>query len=209
MKKLVASSAAALSLVGGSFAVAAVSPIGSAGAQDEVPVEQPEDATPGHPVHSGVVSGVLDELVADGTITDAQAETIATRLQEADAELHEERSQARQERRAERLESLAGALGITTDDLAEQLEGGATVADIAGDDIDAVIAALVADAAERIEAAVADGSIDRARADEMLADLEERVTARVNGERPERPGRFGPGRRGFGGPGADVEDATA
>jgi hypothetical protein len=72
--------------------------------------------------------------------------------------------------------------------LGEVLRDGASIADLAGDRVDELVADLVARATERIEQAVADGRLDRERADEILAGVEGRANARVNGERPERPG---------------------
>jgi hypothetical protein len=45
-----------------------------------------------------------------------------------------------------------------------------------------VIDALVADATARLDEAVADGRLDADRAEEIKADLVERITAKVNGE---------------------------
>ncbi|NIR37390.1 MAG: hypothetical protein GWO22_15820, partial [Actinobacteria bacterium] len=56
-------------------------------------------------------------------------------------------------------------------------------------------------AEERIQEAVENGRITQEQADEKLADLEQRITDRVNGEAPER-GPRGFGRRGPGGPGS-------
>ena len=50
--------------------------------------------------------------------------------------------------------------------------------------LDELVADLVARATERIEQAVADGRLDRERADEILAGVEDRANAWVNGERP-------------------------
>ena len=207
MKKLIATGVAAASIVGGSFAVAAVSPLGVAGAQDDAPAEQSDDA------HGprGHIDAVLDSLVEDATITGEQRDAIVARFQEHRAEHRAER----EERRAEHLSVVADALGITTDELAAQLSEGASIADIAGDDVDAVIAALVAEATARIDEAVASGELPQERADQLLEQLEERITDRVNGERPGPGEGHGRGRgRGpgpFGGPGGPVdgEDATA
>jgi hypothetical protein len=84
-----------------------------------------------------------------------------------------------------RLEAAAEAIGITADELRTALEDGSTIAEVAeanGVDVQTVIDALVAEATARIEAAVADGSLDAQRADELQANLVERITAHVNGE---------------------------
>ena len=53
--------------------------------------------------------------------------------------------------------------------------------------LDELVADLVARATERIEQAVTDGRLDRDRADEILARVEERITARLNGGQPTGP----------------------
>ena len=91
-----------------------------------------------------------------------------------------------------RLDAAAEAIGITTDELRTALEDGSTIAEVAeahGVDVQTVIDAMVAEATTQIDAAVADGKLDAARAEEMKATLVERITAHVNGERPAR----GPG----------------
>ena len=82
------------------------------------------------------------------------------------------------------------ALNTTTADLQSQLQSGKTLADIAsaqGVSVDDLVAALVKAAQERIDQAVTDGKLTQERADELSKHLTERITARVNGERPERP----------------------
>ena len=66
--------------------------------------------------------------------------------------------------------------------MVEALRNGQTVAELAGDNADEVIAVLVAGAAEEIQAKVADGTIEQDKADAMIATLEERITAMVTGE---------------------------
>lgn len=90
--------------------------------------------------------------------------------------------------RGEGLATAAEALGISEDDRRSALAGGKSIAEVAeANDVDeqTVIDALVADATTRIEEAVANGRIDADRAEEIEANLLERITARVNGEDPE------------------------
>ena len=95
------------------------------------------------------------------------------------------------------LETAATALGMTTDELREALSAdGATLASVAetqGVDVQVVIDALVAEAQEHLDQAVADGHLTQEEADEKAADLEARITEMVNSERPDGPG---PGFRG-------------
>ena len=82
---------------------------------------------------------------------------------------------------------VAEFLEMDRQELGEALRGGASIADLAGDRVDELVADLVARATERIEQAVTDGRLDRDRADEILARVEERITARLNGGQPTGP----------------------
>ena len=138
----------------------------------------------------------LQELVDEGVITEERADEIRARMAE--------RAAAREERRAnrtERLEELAATLGTTADELRADLRAGASLAEIAtaaGVDIEVIIDQIEAQMTDRINQAVLDGRIDADQAATKLESLTERVTDRVNGERPE--GRRGFGPRGLRGP---------
>lgn len=146
---------------------------------------------------------VIDALVADGN----------ARLDEAKAKLPDRITELvnrtgwgdhRPGGRVKGLKAAADAIGISEDDLKTALKDGSTLAEVATTrnvDVQKVIDALVAEATAKIDDAVASGKLDSARADELKANLVERITARVNGERPDGPGH---GRRGPGGP----DDAT-
>lgn len=90
------------------------------------------------------------------------------------------------------LATVAEVLGTDEETLKTQLKEGSTLAEIAGDQTQAVIDALVADANEHIDQAVADGKLTQERADEMKANLAERITTMVN----ESPRPFDGGHRG-------------
>ncbi|NNE96622.1 MAG: hypothetical protein HKN24_11395 [Acidimicrobiales bacterium] len=82
------------------------------------------------------------------------------------------------------LEEAAIAIGIDEADLRAAIASGDTIADVAaanGVDVDVVIDAMVDAKAERISEKVTDGRITEAEADEKLAELEARITDRVNG----------------------------
>jgi urease gamma subunit len=81
--------------------------------------------------------------------------------------------------------ALAEAVGVSTGDLRAALRDGQTIAEVAeanGTDPQHVIDTLVANGTERIDAALADGRIDQATADERKAALPERATDLVNGD---------------------------
>lgn len=127
----------------------------------------------------------LSGLVGDGSITQEQADEVAATLSEAGLGRgggggggggghhgpgHD-------------LAAAAEALGMSEEDLHTALEAdGATLAQVAEDHgvaVDTVVQALVAAEQERIAQAVADGRITQEQADERLADLEQRITDRV------------------------------
>ena len=170
MKKFVASTTLAASVLAGGAAAIVVAP-GIASAQDD-----PSDEVQA----PSWVEEALQTLVDNGTLTEAQADQVATTLQDARPERG-----PRGHHRGARSEVLADVLGIEQDELREALRSGQSIADVAeanGVDVQVVIDALVAEANTKIDQAVADGRIDEAEADAKRADLEQRITDRVNGE---------------------------
>ncbi len=107
--------------------------------------------------------------------------------------------------RGAQLDVLTETLGLDADELRAALAEGKSLATIAAEQgvaVEDLSAALVAQAEERIDDAVADGLLDAERAEDMKANLAERIDDHINripGERAE--GEFGPGkgRRGPGG----------
>jgi hypothetical protein len=94
---------------------------------------------------------------------------------------------------------VSDTLDIEPADLVERLRSGETVADIAGDRTDDVIAAIIDSATERIESAVAAGRIDQAKADTILAGLEDRIAERLESGPPDKGTHEGhEGMRGMG-----------
>jgi len=83
------------------------------------------------------------------------------------------------------LEAVAAETGLGNAEILAQLAEGATLADIVaaeGGDVQVVIDAAVAVMTERVSNAVEDGLLAEARADRLLANLEESVAEAVNGE---------------------------
>lgn len=139
----------------------------------------------------------IAQAESDGRIDADQADALRSRFENRLAR-HEERSA----NRAERSQDLADTLGLSVDELRAALQDGSTLADLAeaaGLDLEAFIDDLVAEAEARIDEAVANERIDADKAEELKANVRDRIEARVNGERPERPERGdGERRRGFG-----------
>ena len=108
--------------------------------------------------------------------------------------------------------AVASYLGITPAELRTELESGKTLAQIAvahNKTADGVVATLLAEAKQRLDAAVTAGRLTAAREQTVLDHLKTLLTDVVNGKRPEpggghgsslaphgfgfgRPGRFGP-----------------
>lgn len=157
------------------------------------------------PVGEGASRGVaaivqkLGPLVEAGTIDQDQAQAVAETLADGVAF-----RRPQQRRLVHGLRAAAEFLGLEVPDLVAQLRGGATLAEIAGDQTGALIDALVAETEEHLAQAVADGRLSQEEADTILADAEERITTFVNEGPPERPEGEWPRRpRRPGGPGGD------
>jgi polyhydroxyalkanoate synthesis regulator phasin len=176
-KLVVAAAAGALTLTGLAVAVPAVADTEDTDGTSTSVVDRIKDA--------------LSGLVEDGSITQEQADEVATTLGEADLGWHGHHGGWHG------LETAAEALGMTEDELRTALEvDGATLATVAEDrgvDVQTVVDALAADVRERVAEAVEEGRLTQEQADQRLADLEQQVTDWVNadGDRP-----WGGGHRG-------------
>ena len=152
----------------------------------------------------------VQEAVDAGTLTEEQGVDLEQRIESGDAPLfggfgrfHGPGGDGEHVHvgRLGGLETAASYLGLTQDELHEQLVDGATLAEIAkeeGKSIDGLVQAMVDAAKEALDAAVASGRLTQERADMIEQDLEARTTDLVNGEL--RRGPFGPDRRFGDGP---------
>lgn len=189
MKKIIASTAIAASLLGGGAAAVVLAP-GIAGAQEDV---QESEADSG-------LAEVLDGLVTDGTLTVEQRDSVESALREARPQFGDRDGIGRRGHgRGFAGGQVLGELGIDRDAVQEGLADGLTLGEIAdanGSSAAALTDALVTQMSERLDNAVTNGRIDEATAAEKQAEIEQRVEDMVNGEfeRPERGqhrGRFG------------------
>ncbi len=137
----------------------------------------------------------LAQLVSDGKIDQAKADEVLANAPARIAEAMDRVPDPENIRshignhlkfRATRgvIESSATTLGLTPEELLQELRGPdttiAAVAEGLGVAPQLVIDNAVADASARIDAAVAEGKLDAAKADELKANLEQRITAFVN-----------------------------
>jgi hypothetical protein len=94
----------------------------------------------------------------------------------------------------------ADVLGIDRVDLVAELQDGASIADVAGDQVDAIVDAYVATRADRLAALVADGRLTQEQADQLLATMKTNVLEQLN--QPWSPQGYG-----LGTPGANFVDS--
>ena len=125
------------------------------------------------------VAAVLAELVKAGTITQAQSDAISKALINAPAAA----KAAREAEKAAHEKLIADTVGVAWADIETRLKAGETLAAIAGDKKDALIAALVKEATDRIAADVAAGRLTEAQATTLTTGLTERITAEVSSVR--------------------------
>ena len=190
--------------------VAATTPLGAVAASEP---SSEASAAPTIGDWLGAIKDALKSLVTDGTITQEQADKVATTLNESPAlgrggPGHGDHGGFGGHGRGFGghgggfgLDAAAGALGMTDQELRTALHEGKTLAEIAeaeGVEVDTLVDALVAAATERAKQAVTDGRLTQERADELLAGLPERIGTAVQ----EGFGGRGFGERGgHGGPG--------
>jgi len=166
----------------------AVAPVASA-----VTVED-GTATAGDRIEA--ITEALAGLVTGGTLTQEQADTVATTLGESDAL----RGSGGHGRGGVDLTVAAETLGMTEEELSTALAVDGTtlasVADVQGVETQTLVDALVAARTERLNAAVTEGRLTQEEADERIAALPERIAAQVEeelrgghgrGPRAERP----------------------
>ena len=162
-KRLIAAGVGAGLLLGGASGIALTLPTGAFAQDDTGAVEAPAEGRPGGPM-----AGVLDELVANGTITQEQADAIvaAAEARRDDARRDGTGSDGVRQARGPRhggpgrpggpgasLETAAEAIGISVEDLRTQLRDGQSLAAIAeanGVNAESLVDALTADARQRI-----------------------------------------------------------
>ena len=170
-KKLAAVGMAAAIGVGG-LTVAAVNPLTTAGAQEAPAV------TSEAPAKAGPLARALDALVADGTLTQEQADAVTAKTK-AEAEAgRAERKENRQARRAATLDVVAKALGSTPEDVKAGLADGQSIAaqaEAKGVDRQVVDDALTAHLNATIDAAVADGNLTEERAAKAKEHVDQAV----------------------------------
>jgi hypothetical protein len=124
----------------------------------------------------------INEALAGGRITDEQAARARQRVESGErvrgARERHRNHDRRAAIRAAIIEQSAAAMGMTPEELRGSLRAGNSIAGAAaarGVALDIVEAAILEAAKAKLDTAVANGRIDQARADEVLAELEARL----------------------------------
>ncbi|HEX2075115.1 MAG TPA: hypothetical protein VHF92_15130 [Geodermatophilus sp.] len=173
-KLVIATTAGVLTLSGLAVGVPALADTDTSGSAESIAVDRIRDALAG--------------LVTDGSLTQEQADEVATTLGEAGLGGRGGHHHGG----GLDLAAAATALGLSEQDLRTALEAdGTTLAQIAEDRgvaVDDLVAALVRAEEERLADAVADGRITQEQADQRLSDLEQRITERVEATFPDHHG---------------------
>ena len=152
-------------------------------------------ADQGRPEPGTRIAEVLQPLVDNGTLTQAQFDTVVQTLVDNMPRGGRGDHGGRGDRggrghRGEHLEAAATALGMTADELRTELKAGTTIAQVAADrgvDVQDVIDALVAEVKEHLDEEVASGEHTQEEADAKLAEATARITDRVNNGKPDMP----------------------
>ena len=145
------------------------------------------------------LAATLAALVAKGTITQSQSDAIlaAANAAKVAADALKPLKPVKADHAA-RLALISTTIGIDSATIQNRLAAGETLAAIAGEKKDALIAALVADETKRIDAAVTAGKLTAAQATTLKSTLTAHVTAEVNSTRPMGPKGGDKGDRGHG-----------
>lgn len=137
-----------------------------------------------------VVSERLATAVENGRLTQTQADEMLASLETLYTNAM---SSVRREPRVEArlgsgmLQLLAEQTGLSRVEIAEQVRSGSTLAEVLtanGVDVDTFIDEVVAQTESRLDQAVENGRITQERADEMLANLRDQLTQRLNVSNP-------------------------
>ena len=188
MKKLIATISIIAALGIGAFALNSVLPAGAVGSATNQTTDP--SSTCGGP--RAKFKGVLDKLVTDGTITQAQEDAIIQAMKD---ELAGNQPAAGGRRgagpRVRVLEGMvqvsADTIQVSVDDLKAALKSGQSVADVANahsvNPAD-VVTAIVNAGTAKIDQAVTDGKLPQARADELKSHLPDAADKFVNHTKP-------------------------
>lgn len=133
------------------------------------------------------ITNALSGLVKNGTLTQAQADKVATTLNNTLPKGGFGHGLGGRFGRGAELDTAASVIGVTSDQLRTALESGKTLAQVAhskGVSQATLVDRLAAAAKTRITAAVKAGRLTQAQATTVTGNLTNRITAQVTSTRP-------------------------
>jgi polyhydroxyalkanoate synthesis regulator phasin len=131
---------------------------------------------------AGRLADALSGLVSRGTITQQQADEVSKALTDSWEQERADREADRAARKAEIDALLQKTLGMDSDAVREQIQGGKSLREIAGDSADELAAGMIDLVGKRLDAAVKDGRITQAQAEETLSRAKSRADAWLAGQ---------------------------
>jgi polyhydroxyalkanoate synthesis regulator phasin len=134
----------------------------------------------------------IDAAVADGRLTEEQGEALKERVDSGPGFLRLMPNTGRAGTHAFRhldinLATIASELGMTTDELRDELAAGSTLGDVItehGSTVEEIVTTLVSDAGSELDEAVANGNLTQEQALQILANLPERLTQMIESGLP-------------------------
>ena len=153
---------------------------------------------------------LVDEKVADGTLTEEQAAQIRERIEEGGSffgPLVRHKHQMHHRGGMGHGADIAEFIGVTPEELRAAIEGGQSIVQVAeanGVSEQELTAHLLGEIEAKLAEAVESGRIDQAKADEVLANAADKIAECINREGPPEHGAgfdgagFGEFREGFG-----------
>ena len=129
---------------------------------------------------------LVDEALAAGRISEERAAEIRERIESGEGRLFPHRAHRAPCRGAYVAREVAELFGVTPQELLEMWQGQtlAQVAEANGVSVDGLTAFLMGEVEERAANALAEGKIDQAQADAILARASERIDQLINHEGP-------------------------
>jgi hypothetical protein len=183
MKKLIATISLITAVGIGAFTLNSVLPAGAVGSV----TTQAADPSPDCGGRAGKFKGVLDQLVTDGTITQAQEDAIVKAMKDAVGDKKAGRGGRRLRVLGGMLQVSADTIGVSADDLKTAVKSGQTVADVANAHTvnpSDVVAAIIKAGTAKLDMAVTDGKLTQAQADDAKGRLPELADKFVNHKKP-------------------------
>ncbi|MBD0329212.1 MAG: hypothetical protein ICV64_03810 [Thermoleophilia bacterium] len=210
--------AAALVAVGAGGGAVAAAKLGSPRAESDAIVEDAARQLGVEPERlrsalQRALSNRVDAAVRDGRLSAEQAQRLKERIAEGELPLFRGPRRGFHgrpgfglggPRHSGKLDAAADYLGLSAAELRRELGDGKTLAALARErdrSVDGLVGALTRRFEERLDAAVRDGRLSAEEKRTILARLERRIEAVVNGEQRGWFGRDGRGRRGSWAPG--------